>query len=87
MNIDPQLVSKAKIWLGEDGIKFFQSVEQQYGTIATAVWMEGGIPHAVHFREGMQVRNWLRENSDWDFDRIENHWDEIVKSVLKAENQ
>ena len=82
--LDDTLVAKAKKWLGKDGIKFFSDVKCKYEKIATACWMDGPIPHPVHFREGMQVRNWLRDNSDWDFDKIENHWDELINQVLNA---
>jgi len=81
--INKKLINKAKKWLGKNGIKFFRDVQTKYGKIATACWMHEGIPHPVHFREGMQVRNWLRTNSDWDFDRIENHWDELINQLLK----
>lgn len=47
-------------WLDYDGIAFFKMLNQEYGSIIKAAWIEHGIPHHVHFREGMVVRNFLR---------------------------
>jgi hypothetical protein len=52
------LIPELKKWLGIDGIAFFKRIKAEHGRI-NAVWDEGGIPHCVHFREGMQVRNKL----------------------------
>ncbi len=46
-------------FLQYDGIAFFQMCLDEYGDI-NCVWNEHGIPHSVHFREGMQIRNWMR---------------------------
>jgi hypothetical protein len=55
-----ELYAKLLAWLGYDGVAFFQMCVDTYGGMTEAVWSEGGIPHAIHFREGMQVRNFLR---------------------------
>lgn len=78
------LIKKVHNWLGEEGIAFFKSVQKEHGTIL-AVWDEGGIPHVVHFREGMQVRNYLRMQSEcegWDDHRFDDQWAHVVESAL-----
>jgi len=59
-------------WLTPKGIAFFKGLLKEHGTIL-AVWMEGDIPHAVHFREGMQVRNWMRSQPEFA-DNLDDHW-------------
>lgn len=78
------LIPELKKWLGVNGINFFKSIMQKYGTI-NAVWMEEGIPHSVHFREGMQIRNKLREltNGSWSTHEYDNTWTEIIEECIK----
>lgn len=73
-------------WLGPDGIKFFREVKAKHGTLL-AVWMEGGIPHPVHFREGMQVRNFLRTitNHSWTSHEYDERWAQIVEEAIKEQ--
>ena len=77
-----KLVCKLKDWLGEDGLKFFSDVKKEHGKI-DAVWMEGKLPHPVHFMEGMQVRNFLRKHVDWDSNKLDDSWVELVEKALK----
>jgi len=82
--ISKESLSKLKEWLGEDGINFFNKMKTEHGRL-DAIFMEGGIPHPVHLREGMQVRNFLRgldECKDWDAHKLDNKWVKIVKKVL-----
>lgn len=73
-------------WLGPDGIKFFHDIKAKHGTLL-AVWIEGGIPHSVHFREGMQVRNFLRTitNHSWTAIEYDDHWTQIVEEAIKEQ--
>jgi hypothetical protein len=44
------------------------------------------IPHPVHFREGMQIRNWLRESGlceDWSDHDLDNNWDRVVNKIIE----
>lgn len=90
--MDP-VTPKLRKWLGDDGLAFFRGVKKEHGCV-TAVWMEtfdyGGkpmrIPHAVHFREGMQVRNFLRgleETKGWTDHDYDNRWAELVEAAIK----
>ena len=76
------LVKKLKKWLGKDGIKFFKGVKKDYGKL-NAVWMDGPIPHCVHFVEGMSVRNFLRQYVDWDPIKLDNEWVDLVEEAIK----
>jgi hypothetical protein len=66
------LALKVRLWLGEEGKQFFTRVKNEHGTF-NAVWMdgaksvhEGGIPHPVHLREGMQLRNFIHGQRLWN---------------------
>ena len=52
-----------KKWLGEEGIRYFRHLKGLKGTVIP-VLHTNGIPWAVHYREGMQIRNWLRKNTE-----------------------
>ncbi len=85
MEISDELVEKVKNWLGKYGIIFFTWCLEKYGQIS-AVYMEGGLPHPVHFREGMEVRNFMRSTGlcdDWDANDFDNNWVEVVEKALK----
>ena len=79
-----ELITNLKEYLKPEGIAFFQNVKNEHG-IVDAVWSEGGIPHSVHFREGMQVRNFLRTQSyceGWDAHRLDNEWVSLIEEAI-----
>lgn len=80
---DATLVDAVKTWLGRKGIAFFREIKANHGTVL-AVWNEDGIPHSVHFREGMQVRNKLREltNYQWTAHEYDERWHLIIEECL-----
>lgn len=85
MDVSDDLCNRFLGWLGKDGIRFFSNVKKKYGTVS-AVWNRYGIPHSVHFNEGMQVRNWMREqdifknkNAHW----LDDNWVEFVERCIK----
>ncbi len=74
---------KLRAWLKDAGINFFKELKEKYGTVS-AVWNEGGIPHAVHFREGMQVRNHLRGTARNMSDHwYDDNWARLVEKAIK----
>jgi hypothetical protein len=81
---DQTLISKIKAWLGEEGIDFFKKIKKEHGTLL-AIWEENGIPHIVHFREGMDIRNKLREltNNSWTTNDYDDKWHLIIEECLK----
>ena len=83
------IVQATNKWLGTDGHKFFTKVWTKHKTFC-AVWSEGGIPHPVHFREGMTVRNFLRgleETENWDAHDFDNRWGTIVLRAIGIEDE
>ena len=48
--------------------------------------MEGDIPHIVHFREGMQVRNFMRQSgecNDWSDHEFDDNWVKLIELIIK----
>jgi len=83
---EKKLYKRLLHWLAYDGIFFFEMLIQEYGSISKAHWMDNGIPHSVHFREGMVIRNFLRRQKytrHWDSHRLDNEWMNIIKTALK----
>jgi len=83
-NITDSIVEETKKWLDSDGRVFFTKMILVYGEISP-VYLENELPHAVHFREGMQVRNFLRsldECKDWSTDDYDNNWQNIVRKAI-----
>lgn len=87
------IVPKLYKWLGTDGRKFFQQVKDEFGSVAEVIppeheLNESPFPYAVHFNEGMQVRNFIRQEfKDEKFDSIEldNEWPGLVEEALRYE--
>jgi hypothetical protein len=62
-------MSDFKKWLGEEGIRYFRHLKGLKGTAVPVLKLNkeknAGVPvWPVHFREGMQIRNWLRGNTE-----------------------
>lgn len=82
----PGLTSALKEWLREEGIAWFSTCFRDFGKVDPILNI-GGLPHPVHFREGMQVRNFLRtlpETSGWTSHDYDNRWASLVRAVLGA---
>jgi len=86
--IKEQLYRPLHEWLGDDGINFFREIVQEFGDPA-AVLHPGhrlnnsgeGIPHPIHFREGMQIRNFLNEELtrlNLPRENLDEEWRNIV---------
>jgi hypothetical protein len=72
-------------WLGTEGLKFFRKMKRDHGRV-DAVYMEGRLPHPVHFREGMSVRNFMRrlhECKDWTSIELDDNWVGVVEEALR----
>ena len=82
--ITEELVIQIRDWLGTKGISFFKSLKATYGRV-DAIWTECGIPHVVHFREGMQVRNKLRDltNGAWTSYEYDDNWIEVIERAIQ----
>lgn len=87
--IPPELIKKTKDWLGVDGHKFFNGLLKDHGRI-DACFMEGSLPHPVHFREGMQIRNFMRLSNmcdDWGDHDFDDNWVELIRRALKESQE
>ena len=84
-----ELVKEVKRYLGKEGKELFNYYLERYGTVNPVFQEEGQLfPHSVHFREGMQIRNFMRSTmfcKDWDSHDFDNQWADIVLTVLKLE--
>ena len=83
-DFEEKLIEKVRTFLGKEGIGFFNGMLEKHGEISP-VFNEGGIPHAVHFREGMQVRNFLRglpECEGWTTDDFDDYWGKLVEDAI-----
>jgi len=86
--IPKSLLEALKTWLGEEGHAFFRGCLEEHGTVSPVFPTEGApqIPHPVHFREGMQVRNFLRKRPEcegWTDHDFDDHWANIVRQVVR----
>jgi hypothetical protein len=92
---DTIIVDKLISELGYEGIALFTMFQDDYGEITPVINVKGdgniSYPHSVHFNEGMQVRNTLREFeeckgwSDHDFD--DKYVNLIDLAIKKCENK
>lgn len=85
--ISEELIAKTRAWLGEDGYNFFKEIKKVHGTY-NACWNEGGISHMVHFREGMQIRNFMRTSGlcgDWSDHDFDENWLALLEEALELE--
>lgn len=76
-----------KKFLGEEGIRFFRHLKGLKGTVIPILKLnmaKKGMPaYPVHFREGMQIRNWLRENAAFAKDQTSIDLDDCYESILE----
>ena len=85
-----EVIEKFRKWLRPEGIQYLRDIIEKHGTIL-AVWNDHGIPHPVHFREGMQIRNWMRDQPEFkDMEPkyehwFDNNWAEFTERALKDE--
>lgn len=84
------LVHALRTWLGPSGLEFFNEMLEKHKTVSAVFSVPYGAegrsyPHSVHFREGMQVRNFLRslpETSFWSDYDYDNCWAELVHEAV-----
>lgn len=95
--MNQKVIEKLHEWLGPKGRHFFRTCAKLYkGDVIPVIRVRIDtisplarfqiMPHAVHFREGMQVRNFLRalpECKDWTFEMIEEGYVDYIKEAMK----
>lgn len=83
-----ELIEKVRIWLSSDGIDLFSGLLKEHGKINCCYTEKAGettIPHPVHFREGMQVRNFLRGTGlcdDWTAHDYDDNWVNVIEQAI-----
>ncbi len=83
--ISTMLAFKTRQWLGTDGAQFFIDVKNKYDKV-NAVFDENGVPHPVHFREGLQVRNFMRTTNEcvgWDDHDYDDNWVKLIEMCIR----
>lgn len=88
---DELYVKTLKIWLGEENVRYFKHLKGLKGSVFPVLKLNmdrKGLPsHPVHFREGMQIRNYLRtkfpELSEMAGDILDDYTVELMEKVIK----
>lgn len=97
---DEDFIERLLEWLGYDGVAFFRMCKEISTGIDpyNVVWTEVapgkdvnlyGVPHPVHFREGMAVRNTMRRIHTemgagiYGAHFYDNHWQSAVTAAIK----
>ncbi len=84
-----ELIIGLRKWLGGAGVRFFTWCKTKHGEISP-VYVEDGLPHPVHFREGMSVRNFLTTTEyckNKDIHWLDNNWAILVEEALNIEDE
>jgi hypothetical protein len=71
--------------LGPQMIEFFQRMVTEHGRV-DPILFDGIIPHPVHLREGMTVRNSMRqieECNDWTAHDLDDSWTDVVRKIME----
>lgn len=88
---DELYVKTLKIWLGEENVRYFKHLKGLKGSVFPVLRLNverKGIPvHPVHFREGMHIRNYLREKfpelSEMAGDIMDDYAVRLMEEVIK----
>jgi hypothetical protein len=84
---EPDLVTRLRKYLGKHGVHFFWTLLRLTKTVSPVLRTKGMIPsHPVHFREGTQIRNFLRDQpecSDWTQDDLDDKWAALVEKAVR----
>ena len=79
------LVKSLIRFLGKKGLSFFRRVYKEYGRVDVVLQLDGDIPHPIHFREGMLIRNYLREITEysWDIHEYDYRWTTLIEKAIQ----
>lgn len=87
--IESEIVSELYHWLGAEGRGFFRKVKNTFGTVDAVIPANHEmnplpIPHPIHFREGVQIRNKIRSITQfaWDSHWYDDKWAGFVESAI-----
>ena len=88
--ITKQHIESLKKYLGEENLRYFRHLKGLKGSVFPILklnYIRKGIPiHPVGLREGMQIRNWMRENfkefNEMHQNEIEKYAKELVEKAI-----
>ncbi len=79
------IICRLREWLGDDNVRYFRLLKSLTGSYSPVLALNvkrKGIPiHSVHFNEGMQIRNWMRDQpefKDWTSKGLDGYWETLV---------
>lgn len=85
----PALIQRLGAWIGPENIRYFKHIKGLKGSVNTVLklnFKRKHMPgHPTHFREGMQIRNWLRtqpETSTWNDADFDRNWAPAVELAI-----
>jgi len=88
--INENLINKFSKWIGNENLRYFKHLNGLTGTYAPVLKLNQkrkGIPvHPVHLREGMQIRNWMRQQKEcngWNDIDFDDNWCNLVELTIK----
>ena len=89
--LTPAETDRMREWMGQEGIRWFRHLKGLKGTVIPVLklnYARKGMPvWPVHYHEGMQVRNWLRENvkaiQDMGPVELDEAYEDIIEDVIK----
>jgi len=82
--VSEELVKYIMENMSVQGLMYFVGILDTFGTLNCVI--PGKIPHPVHFRDGMHVRNMMRESGlcdDWTAHEFDDYWEEVVIEAIK----
>lgn len=84
-----RLVDRFYEWIGKENLKWFRHLRGLTGTYAPVLRLNHkrkGMPcYPVHLREGMQIRNWMRQQKEcvgFDAHSYDNNWVKLVEITI-----
>jgi hypothetical protein len=90
IDIPESLIVAVKLFLGDEGIAQFREWKRKHGTVSPVISMYtkygSPMPHPVHFREGMQIRNFMRGTglcTGWDATDYDDNWKYVVEAAIE----
>lgn len=88
------LATKLRNWLGRRELRWFRLLIYRHGEIPLAIrlnYQRKRMPaHPIHLREGMQIRNFLRQQAEcanWTQHDLEDRWRAITETAVRQEFQ
>ena len=80
------IVRKLQEVLGEGGLEVFREYKRRYGIVSPVVKFHRAPPHIVFYREGMFVRNLMREFPEcegWTDHDFDEKWIGLIEEAIK----